>query len=497
MKSYKILKQRIISNESKELNNTINIYQKVIEYLLPKIANQFYINKDFIKLRNLEKMQYIEKLIHKTKNNEPKYKDFNKLFINFPSYFRRTAINDSIGIILSFNSRFDEYIKDKKEFESKSKNIKDNKLYHIKPPTFNLKPNQMPTYYKDNMFKIIKNKETKKDEIFIKILRNNNDYQWIKIQIKDRSSSKFLNELKEYKIKNPTITKKGKKYFLYFMYEKNVKYKEAKEVFKIKKTKKGKKFVINNLRILGIDLGINNDAICSIIDNKGTVLGKKFINFSREKGQINQFIKRRNKQYSKTNTKKYNQFPKINRKITNHQKDLGNKIVNELFLYIKSSKIDYVILENLDNFLKVKNRNQKEKFHYWRKISIQNKLISKLESIGIRYRKINPKGTSQYAFNGSGKVNRGLKINKEIKKNYSLCKFTDNKIYNSDLNASYNIGSRFIYNELIKYEFKDNKENRKELQQFKTKVLELFCRTSFCLSDIRKIQKTFSEFSFI
>ena len=81
-------------------------------------------------------MQYIEKLIHKTKNNEQKYKDFNK-------------------------------------------------LYHIKSPTFNLKPNQMPTYYKNNMFKIIKNKETKKDKIFIKILRNNNDYQWIKIQIKD------------------------------------------------------------------------------------------------------------------------------------------------------------------------------------------------------------------------------------------------------------------------------------------------------------------------
>jgi IS605 OrfB family transposase len=198
---------------------------------------------------------------------------------------------------------------------------------------------------------------------------------------------------------------------------------------------------------MGIDLGINNDAVLSIISGNGTVLAKKFINFSREKGYLKEIIQKKNRSYSQTETKLGHKFTKINKK------DLQNKIVNDIMIKVKEFDVDYVIMENLDNFIKTKKRNQKEKFHYWNKIGIQNKLIYKLLDSGIRYRKINPAGTSQYAFDGSGKVLRGKDINdSRLNKsnsfnkgiyNHILCNSLNhngkNKIYNADLNANYNI----------------------------------------------------------
>jgi hypothetical protein len=51
---------------------------------------------------------------------------------------------------------------------------------------------------------------------------------------------------------------------------------------------------------------------------------------------------------------------------------------------------------------------------------------------------VNPKYTSAYAFDGSGKVRRS-------KINYSLAVFKNGKNYNCDLSASYNIGARYWY----------------------------------------------------
>ena len=56
-------------------------------------------------------------------------------------------------------------------------------------------------------------------------------------------------------------------------------------------------------------------------------------------------------------------------------------------------------------------------------------------------------GTSRLAFDGSGYVLRGKDADLN---NYSLCKFSNSKIYNCDLSASYNIGSRYFIREILK-----------------------------------------------
>ena len=68
-------------------------------------------------------------------------------------------------------------------------------------------------------------------------------------------------------------------------------------------------------------------------------------------------------------------------------------------------------------------------------------------SLGMRIRHICAWGTSRLAFDGSGRVLRGKEAGF---RSYSLCQFPNGKVYNCDLMASYNIGSRYFVRELLK-----------------------------------------------
>ncbi len=61
----------------------------------------------------------------------------------------------------------------------------------------------------------------------------------------------------------------------------------------------------------------------------------------------------------------------------------------------------------------------------------------KWSELGGNVVSVNPRGTSSYAYDGSGKLARD-------QTNYELAIFASGKKYNCDLSASYNIGARFI-----------------------------------------------------
>ena len=60
----------------------------------------------------------------------------------------------------------------------------------------------------------------------------------------------------------------------------------------------------------------------------------------------------------------------------------------------------------------------------------------KLAEVGGKVETVYPRGTSSWAFDGSGKVQRDGR-------NYALAKFPNQKKYNADLGASYNIAARY------------------------------------------------------
>lgn len=83
----------------------------------------------------------------------------------------------------------------------------------------------------------------------------------------------------------------------------------------------------------------------------------------------------------------------------------------------------------------------------WKKNTIQNIVTHKAHRNGIKVSHVCAWNTSKLAYDGSGEVLRGKKANLCT---YELCKFSNDKIYNCDLSASYNIGSRYFIRELEK-----------------------------------------------
>ena len=87
----------------------------------------------------------------------------------------------------------------------------------------------------------------------------------------------------------------------------------------------------------------------------------------------------------------------------------------------------------------------------WRKNSIQDIVTEKAHRLGMHISHICAWNTSRLAYDGSGRVERGTYFaGDEERYNYSICTFKTGKQYNCDLNATYNIGSRYFIREILK-----------------------------------------------
>lgn len=68
-------------------------------------------------------------------------------------------------------------------------------------------------------------------------------------------------------------------------------------------------------------------------------------------------------------------------------------------------------------------------------------LTQKAHQYGLRIARVNARNTSRLAFDGSGWSQRGEEITPETP--YAIMRFKTGKLYNANLNASYNIGARY------------------------------------------------------
>lgn len=99
-----------------------------------------------------------------------------------------------------------------------------------------------------------------------------------------------------------------------------------------------------------------------------------------------------------------------------------------------------VVFENLKNFRPKggrKRSDMKAKFHGWLHRLVVKQAEQSAEEKGLRVGFVHPRGTSAWAYDGSGRVVRD-------KANYGRCRFTTGKQYDCDLSASYNIAARWF-----------------------------------------------------
>ena len=389
--------------------NTLALYNSALNYVCDVVLKHY---DEINELNNLEGRMYLEHLIHNTKNNIAKY-DFDSIYYKLPCYLLRDIESKAIGHIFSYKSNLDNY---KKERYNK---ISNGKKFKKREPSLS-KCNLLPSFYKGNMYKMISD-----NKIALKIYEDN-DWKYEEFKLK-KNDLKYINKIngKRY---NPEIKIIGKKIYIKFTFEIEDLKLQDKE--------------LNKRIICGVDLGVNNDATISIMNYEGTILGRHFIN-TNNKDLMNHLLNKKRKIQRNSGNYKYLRNLHINNKINSINENIVNHTVNQIIKICLSYGVDVIVFENLRHKFKRAKRSFRARLHRWRKIAIYNKAYEMAHRNGIRVSTVNPNGTSRYAYDGSGLVERD-------NDNYSICKFVNGKIYNCDLSASYNIAARYYIRETLK-----------------------------------------------
>ena len=389
--------------------NTLALYNSALNYVCDVVLKHY---DEINELNNLEGRMYLEHLIHNTKNNIAKY-DFDSIYYKLPCYLLRDIESKAIGHIFSYKSNLDNY---KKERYNK---ISNGKKFKKREPSLS-KCNLLPSFYKGNMYKMISD-----NKIALKIYEDN-DWKYEEFKLK-KNDLKYINKTngKRY---NPEIKIIGKKIYIKFTFEIEDLKLQDKE--------------LNKRIICGVDLGVNNDATISIMNYEGTILGRHFIN-TNNKDLMNHLLNKKRKIQRNSGNYKYLRNLHINNKINSINENIVNHTVNQIIKICLSYGVDVIVFENLRHKFKRAKRSFRARLHRWRKIAVYNKAYEMAHRNGIRVSTVNPNGTSKYAYDGSGLVERD-------NDNYSICKFVSGKTYNCDLSASYNIAARYYIRETLK-----------------------------------------------
>lgn len=418
------------------LKDTLRIYRDAVQYLIGVTDKEW---NAFIECKNSkDAVRVMEALTVKTNNNiAPKY-DFSDKFYKFPCYLRRAAIAEAYGLVKSQRSNL-------KNWEALPIDKRGNKP-QLPTETFTF-----PCLYKNNCF-VRTSDRTAKIKVFIR-----NTWDWIEVKLRKCDVDYILRHCAQSKECNPTLHLEGKVWSLKFPFEKYV----TLDNIDIEQT-----------RIVSVDLGLINSCTCSVIETDGTVVGRKFLKLSTEYDSLNKALQRvKNAQRSGARHK-----PKLNAKVRGITKNISQKTA--LFIMEVATLYDanVVVMEHLD-LNKKKKGPKKQRLHHWRAKYVETIVEHKCHLIGMRFARVCAINTSRLAFDGSGSVIRGKESSK-TNGNYSLCEFSNGKIYNCDLNASYNIGARYYIREILR------SKSEKTRLALEAKVPSLSHRSTCTMSDL-------------
>lgn len=390
----------------KDLNHcfvgAVHIYNEAVSFFL-NVCDKEWSNYNEITCAQMESLTLVS-----SKRPSVPY-DFNEHFYKMPCYLRRAAINEALGIYSSWFSNHENWKKNPEGAE----------------PKFQLQHNSMPAFYKGNMYKRISD-----DTAQIKIYRHN-DWVWQTVHLRKQDVKYIHRHCSTMQECSPVLARKGKCWYLSFAFEQKV---------KLNKTD------IQKQKVCAVDLGLNNDAVCSVMDAEGAVIARRFIRQAVEKDHLYTVLNRIRKQ-QQHGARRCRALWSI---ADNINREISRKTAGDILSFAYEYNVDVIVFEHLDTKGKKKGKN-KQKLSLWRKKEIQRIVEHRAHRLGIRISRICAWNTSRLAYDGSGYVERGryMQDGKE-KYNYSICVFQSGKQYHCDLNASYNIGARYFIRELLK-----------------------------------------------
>ena len=398
-------------NITAQIANTVSVYREAVMYLIDVVNAEWESVGPVYKAKKNEGQRAVERLIHTTKKNSAKY-DFDFRFVKFPSYFRRAAISFALGTVASYRSNCVNW-----EASGKKGN----------PPALPKRVAAMPAFFCKNMSES-KDMLTGKTACVKLKLYVKNDWIWVTIPCRKQDVKYLVKWWSAITPGAPVLQEKRKRkaktvYFLRYSFE------EVRDLSLNDAS-------LDSRSILAVDLGINTDATCSVMQSDGTVTARKFINFPVEKDHLYHIlnrIKKKQRQHGRTGGKT---DWKIAMQISD---ELSKKIASSIVDFAVLHGVNVIVFEHLSTGGKIRG-SKKQRLHLWRKRSIQEMTEHKAHRCLIRISRICAWNTSRLAFDGSGR----LQLDKN---NHQLAAFANGKQYNCDLSASYNIGARYFLRE--------------------------------------------------
>jgi len=393
---------KIHMDSAKPVQAMIRIYRNAVSFLIRVCMEQW---EEIAQIKTLQARQMcVERLIHHTTNRPTVvYEDFDKQFYKLPSYIRRSAISEAVGKVESYQGNLRRWEKEK----------------NGKAPGKPEAGYTYPVLYRKNMYERT-GEYTARIKVWIR-----NTWDWMDIRFRKSDADYIARHCSDRMTFSPTVIRKGKQWFLQFSFSENVSLGEKE---------------IQKQVILAVDLGINNACACSAMKYDGTVVGRKIFRMPAEEDCLNHQLNRIRKEMKQG----HRHFPSLWASIESLNRHIAVETARFIMETATGFNADGIVFEHLDPGKKKSGRNRRQRLHMWKCRDIQSMVTCKAHRLGIRTSHVCAWNTSALAFDGSGKVERG------IDHNHSICRFTTGKVYNCDLNASYNIGARYYIRELLK-----------------------------------------------
>ena len=387
-------------------DETVRLYRQAVSFFVDVCLTEW----NLISTEKLQKerVNLVESLTIQTKQNPVVSYDFSAEFYKFPSYLRRAAIAEALGKVSSYRSNLANW----EAADSAKRGEK---------PSLPQVGYVYPAMYRSGMF-IRTGIYQAALKVFIR-----NTWDWVLVDLRKSDADYILRHCKNYRECVPTLQKRGKKWFLDFVFQTAVKLPDTK---------------IQHTRILAVDLGLNSACTCSNMTPEGAVLGREFLSLPGEYDSLEHAISHI------THAQKLcaRRTPGLWKQAKGINDDIAVKTAQFIVDTAVKYDVDCIVMEHLDLAGK-KRGSKKQRLHLWRAKYVQTMVTDKAHRNMIRTARVCAWNTSRLAFDGSGRVMRGKEADLP---NYSLCRFPTGKQYNCDLNASYNIGSRYYIRELLK-----------------------------------------------
>ena len=422
------------------VNNTVLIYRAAVNYLLGPVKDHYEELKMIDK--SLERQQFIEHLVHSTKNRKAVY-PFDECFCKFPSYLRRSAIMHAIGTVFSWKSNL-------KNWEENGRKGSEPKL--------GIDVDVCPCLYRGNMF------QWGEDGTALIKVYTCNDWVWREAALRKSDLSYLEKRMKVNRnavISSPTIEKKPKGHFF-------LRFSITEEVELTDKP-------LTEQKVCAVDLGTNTDAVCAVIDIHGTVLARKFINCGSEKDSVRNALHRTSVFQRLHGSHDSGGLWSLAKR---RNENLAKLIAHKIAEFARENECDVIVFEYLETGGKKKG-SRKQKLTMWKHRDIQKTTESLAHKYGMRISHVTAWNSSRLAYDGSGTVKRGRAAGDDVP--YNVCRFKNGKQYNADLNASYNLGARYFLRAL-----------EIERPDLMAKVPEIGSRTRRVMADLWRVNAVIS-----